>query len=53
MCTYDESIDGSGSSVAKKSIRFLAALMALALAAPFAVAEAAGEQDDACNGNLA
>ena len=52
MCIHDESIVGSGSLVAKKSIRFLVGALALALAAPFAVAEAAQEQGDgdACNG---
>ncbi len=52
MYSHDESIDGSGSSAAKKSIRFLAGALVLALAAPFAVAEAAQEQgdSDACNG---
>jgi glycine betaine/proline transport system substrate-binding protein len=36
--------------LAKKSIRFLVGALALVLAAPFAVAEAAQEEGDACNG---
>ena len=50
MYSYDESIDGSGSSSPKKSTRFLVGLLAMVLAAPFAVAEAAQEESDACNG---
>ena len=50
MCIHKESIDGSGSLLAKKSIRFLVGALALALAAPFAAAEAAQEEGDACNG---
>ena len=50
MYSYEESTEGSGSSVAKKSIRFLAGALVLALAAPFAVAEPAQEEGDACNG---
>ena len=52
MYFYNESKDGSGSSMAKKSIPFLAGVLAMVLAAPFAVAEPAQEQGDgdACNG---
>ena len=52
MYFYNESKDGSGSSMAKKSIPFLAGVLAVVLAAPFAVAEPAQEQGDgdACNG---
>ena len=50
MYFHDESMRDSGSSVAKKSLRFLVGALAIALAAPFAVAEAAQEEGDACNG---